>query len=436
MKKNRLQIIIVLFVFFVFLSCNSIVKDENSKIVDSKDYQKYLLIKDHKNLDNIDTEITFWQKKYKDAPNQYPYLIKLAGLYSTLFEITGNIGDLYNAEKLLLDCNQRVKETNSGIHRSIAKNYISQHRFKEAQMHLEKAYALGENKKATQKMLFDVAMELGNYKTAESILNENKNFNDFDYLIRLAKWNDHIGDLQNAIRIMEKAMKIVQESKNSESKIWIYTNIADFCGHNGEIEAAYQYYLKALELDNNNMYALKGIAWIAYSHDRDVEKASEIVNYIEKKHIVPDLYLLKADMNQYSDNREEQELALREYFDTLNKNDYGDMYNKYNALLYAEIPDKRAKALEIAQREINNRPTPESYDLLAWTYYNMEEFDKAYEIASAHTIDKTHEPLIVYHNELILKANNKLTKENTNKEDLIASIFELGPNIEKQLRNL
>jgi hypothetical protein len=29
--------------------------------------------------------------------------------------------------------------------------------------------------------------------------------NDYDYLIRLAKWNDHKGDLKTAITFMEKA---------------------------------------------------------------------------------------------------------------------------------------------------------------------------------------------------------------------------------------
>ena len=98
----------------------------------------------------------------------------------------------------------------AGIHRSIAKNYISQHRFKEALSHLEKANALGENKKGTQKMLFDVYMELGNYDLAEGMLTEIKDFKDFDYLIRLAKWNDHKGDLDTAIDLMEKAMSIVE----------------------------------------------------------------------------------------------------------------------------------------------------------------------------------------------------------------------------------
>jgi tetratricopeptide (TPR) repeat protein len=127
---------------------------------------------------------------------------------------------------------------------------------------------------------------------------------------------------------------------------------------------------------------------------------------------------------------------MNEYYASLEKNNYGDMYNKYNALLYAETSGEANKAIEIAKKEIENRPTPESYDLLAWAYYNNGDFVKALEIIENHTIGKSNEPLIVFHNETILKANNKLTKENSNKADLLASIYELGPNLETSIKRL
>lgn len=45
-------------------------------------------------------------------------------------------------------------------------------------------------------------------------------------------------------------------------------------------------------------------------------------------------------------------------------------------------------------------------------------------------MNKSQEPLILFHNEMILKANDMLTKENSNKEELLSSIYELGPNLE------
>jgi hypothetical protein len=40
-------------------------------------------------------------------------------------------------------------------------------------------------------------------------------------------------------------------------------------------------------------------------------------------------------------------------------------------------------ALKIAKIEVDHRPTPDSYDLLAWSYLNMGQKDKALEIAKS-----------------------------------------------------
>ncbi|WP_052705136.1 tetratricopeptide repeat protein [Flavobacterium sp. 316] len=427
MKNTTIKATSIMLIFFLFLSCNS---DEKIKVTNKEDYQAFLIVKENEKENNIKREIDFWQTKYNAAPNQYTYLISLASLYSQLFEIKGNIQDLYRAEKLLLDCNNRVRGEKASIHRSIAKNYISQHQFKEALEYLKKAYILGENRLSTEKMLFDVYMELGNYTEAEKKLDVIQDTKDFDYLIRLAKWNDHKGDLDTAIKIMEQAKKIAEETKKEDLKLWIYSNIADFYGHAGRIKESYDYYLKTLQIDNQNAYALKGIAWIVFSYERDTKSAIEIIDHITAKHTVPDLYLLRAEMNEFATNYTEQKLDIEEYFKLLNNHNYGDMYNKYNALLYSEVLDNSEKAIEIAKKEIQNRPTPESYDLLAWAYYQNGDFDEALKIVKKHTMNKSQEPLILFHNEMILKANDMLTKENSNKEELLSSIYELGPNLE------
>lgn len=435
MRKYKSHYISIL-IFSFFISCNSNSNQQKKEIANKEDYKSYMASEKNIKLENTKKDIDFWQKKYDNNPNQYTYLIKLSSLYSQLFEITGHIKNLYTAEKLLLECNLRVKGQKASIHRSIARNYISQHRFKETLTHLEKALILGENKLDTQKMLFDVYMELGSYDKAKNQLTIIQNFNDFDYLIRLAKWNDYIGKLDDAIKLMEKAMVLADNSKNQELKEWIYSNLADFYGHAGRIEDSYTYYLKTLDLDKNNMYALKGIAWIAFSNDRNTNKSLEIINFIENHHLVPDLYLLKSDIYDYENNTLKSKEAIKKYLELIGKNNYGDMYNAYNVFLYNEVLDKKNEALELAKKEISNRPTPKSYDLLAWTYYNLGDFNKAFEIANAYTINKSHEPTILFHNELILKANNKLTSENSNKGELLESIYELGPNLERQIEEI
>lgn len=60
-----------------------------------------------------------------------------------------------------------------------------------------------------------------------------EDYSDFDYLIRVSKRYDHKGYLSSAIRFMEKAMKKAEEANDKDLKVWSYTNLADFYGHNG-----------------------------------------------------------------------------------------------------------------------------------------------------------------------------------------------------------
>jgi len=423
---------ILLLASLMMLSCNQ----KSNTITAQKEYNKYLEIKDNKSRDFVQGEIDFWEKKFVAAPNQILYLSLLASNYSKLFENTGNVKYLYKAEELLLKSNETYKYSVVGTIRSLARNYISQHRFKEALALANKALAIGEGKKETQKLLFDVNMELGNYAQAEQNLTAIKDASDFDYLIRVSKWNDHLGDLTTAISLMEKAKDIAVANNNKSLEIWTYSNLGDLNGHAGNIQKSYDYYLKTLELEPNNSYALKGIAWIAFSHERNTAEAKRIIDTISKRHPTPDFYLLKAQIAEYENNAVAKNENLTAYFQMLDSINYGAMYNKYNALIYADDKSTASKALEIAKIEIAHRPTPDSYDLLAWSYYNLGDNKKALEIAEKYVVGKSFEPKLNYHLATIYKANNRKGKIASIKEELLGSIYELGPNMEQKITNL
>ncbi len=434
MKTNQsIKYSIGLIFSALLISCNSNPKKEITK---KQDYQKYLTLDNSSKRNEIEKEIQFWQTKYTIAPNQPTYLVKIANQYTNLFETNAQIKNLYKAEELLLEANKKLFEKSSEVMRAIARNYITQHKFKEALNHLKKAYQLGEKKKETEKMLFDVHMELGNYKLAYSSLNKIRNTKDFDYLIRAAKWNDHNGRLDYAISLMEEAKKRVETKENKALKVWVYSNLADFYGHDGRIEDSYAFYLKTLELDNSNSYALKGIAWIAFSHERNTKKANEIITFLERKNKIPDLFLLKAEIAEFDKNEFEKEKAIESFISTLSQNEYGDMYNKYKILLMVENKNQIDNAIFLAKEEVQNRPTPESFDLLAWSYYKKGDLKKALEIAQKHTLNKSFEPSILLHNAIILKSNKYENNTNEMKAELIASLYELGPSAEIEINRL
>lgn len=432
MKPYKIIPALVFTILFIF-ACDSKIQNQ---ITDTSDYNKYLTIEGNKSLDFANKEIEFWQKKYDAAPNQDTYLGLMASHYAKVFEYTGDIADLYKTEELLTKVNVDNKYSRVSNLRSLGRNYISQHRFKEALVLANKALAIGEGRKESQKLLFDVQMELGNYSEALANLNAIKDMNDFDYLIRLAKWNDHIGDLETAISFMEKAKDIAEKEDNKTLKIWSYSNLGDFYGHAGRLQESYDNYLKTLAIDPNYSYALKGIAWIVFSHERNTKEAKRIVEAIEVRHNTPDFYLLKSEIAEFEGNEKEVLENKNAYFSMLEKNNYGAMYNKYNTLIYADSKETASKALEIAKIEVDHRPTPDSYNLLAWSYLNMGENKKALEIVNKFVIGKTYEPHAQYHLAMIYKSNNELKKVAPIKKELLSSIFELGPNMEANINQL
>lgn len=407
-----------------------------NKVANANDYDKYLQTTTNTSESFGQKELDFWQQKLSNQPSQYPYLSKVASANTLLFSEKGNITYLIEAEKKLLKINKKTNFNNASHLRSLARNYISQHRFKESLALLQKAETNGENLIATQKMLFDVYLELGNPKKASEYLAKIEDYSDFDYLIRVSKWHDYKGDLSSAIRFMEKAMKKAEEANNKGLKAWSYTNLADFYGHNGQVKDSYNLFLKALELDEGNAYAKKGIAWIVYSHDKNADEALRILNAVSKKHASPDYYLLKAEIAEFKNNLTMKEDNIKVYLSAVKDSMYGVMYHQHLAKLYLEEFDNAKEALPYIEKEIENRPTPQSYDLLAWYYYKNKDYKKALEVVDNHVINKTFEPEVQYHIAEIYKANGIKNKTATIKEELLESSFELGPLMAEKILNI
>lgn len=413
----------------ILFSCNT----KTQKLTEAEDYNVFLNA-ENVAFTNAKTDYGFWAEKLEKTPGQYPYLAKLAGTQTQLFSTTGDINYLIEAENSLKQLNEKTDYNKSSYLRALARNYISQHRFKEALTLLEKAEVLSEDLESTQKMLFDVHMELGNDEIAKDYLEQVVNLNSFDYLIRTAKWNDHKGNLPAAIKYMEQAMVKAEASKIKNTMQWAYTNIADFYGHDGQVEKSYDYFLKALELNPNDAYAKRGIAWIVYSHEKNPEEALRILNSITTAYNAPDYYLLKAEISEYLEDEKMRVSYLARYEDAVKNKQYGEMYNAYNVELFVEkYPDS---ALAIAQREIENRATAQTYDLLAWSQLHKGNSSKALEIMENHVVDKTYEPVVLYHLAEVYKANNMPEKVKPLKEELLGASYELGPVMVLKIKQL
>ncbi|AWW00033.1 cell surface protein [Arcticibacterium luteifluviistationis] len=425
---KRLHIILMGVLAF---SCNA---PDKETITNPSDYNQYLT----SNLENeklafVKGELIFWSDKFQKAPNQSTYLSKMAAANNEIFALTGQIENLNTAANQFAKVNEMRSTKSASVLRSLAKTRITQHQFQEANQALILADSLGENKSATQKMIFDVAMELGEYDKAGTILKKLSEKEDFDYLIRLAKWRDYNGDTEGAIEQLRLATMKAEELNSDELRLWIYSNLADFYGHVGSIDKSYAHYLKALEIDPNYVYALKGIAWITFSHEKNTEEAERIIAAIEKKHEAPDYNLLKAEIAKYKGNTTKETELEERFISIVSSPKYGDMYNAYLVTMLENEPEK---ALELAKKEVANRPTPQSYQLLSSAYYQNGNKSEALLIADNKVKGKTYEPKSLIHLAQVYKASGNEENVMDLKNELKGSYFEVGPNMTTIIKNL
>ncbi|KPM46699.1 tetratricopeptide repeat protein [Jiulongibacter sediminis] len=415
---NRLYMILL---SAIALSCAS----PEKPITNPDDYSQYLNTSgENEKIKLAEEELTFWSDKFSESPNQYAYLSKMAAANNLLFDITGDIKYLNNARQNLQMAVDKTGESSAPLYRALAKTYITHHQFREANDCLIKADSLGEGHEATQKMLFDVKMELGEYDEAKRLLKSFQSEDDFHYLIRYSKWLDYQGNTEAAVAQLELAKAKAELMKNEGLRLWIYSNLGDFYGHIGKIEKSYEHYLKTLEIDPHYHYALKGIAWINFSHEKNTAEASRILAALEQAHPVPDYLLLRSEIADFNGDIEQKEDLEKTFIQLASNPAYGDMYNAYLVSLMETNP---AKALELAHREVINRPTPQSYQLLASAYLLNDQKEKALNVAEKEVLEKTYEPKSLLAVAEIYAANGKTAKVAELKKELMNAAYELGP---------
>ena len=413
------------------ISCNT--KPEKA-ILQKEDYNKYLHTDKNLSLAEAQKNKDFWSKRIGEDSTKITGITKLAPVHNDIFNATGNVEELYVSEKLIKKALSLAAKNKDDYLRSLAHNYISQHRFKEAKTLLDTAYTYNDNKYATELMLFDISMELGKYKNAEEYLKKIKDNGNYNYLIRLSKWSDYKGNLDGAINYMEKAVKLAESSGDKSLKVWSYSNLGDFYGHAGRIDDSYNYYLKTLALDPDNAYAKKGLAWIAYSFEKDTEEANRILDSVMVNHKSPDYYLLKAEMAEFNNDATKAENYNEKFLTALSENDYKGMYNAYLIEYYAE--NNPEKAVELAKEEVNNRATPETYSLLALAQLKAGNKEEALKAIEQHVEGKTFEPMAQYYSALVYKANGQKEKVKPIKEELSGASYEMGPVLSKKIAQL
>ncbi len=407
--------------FTILISLLSYFPTASPSISFAKNYNPTLQV------EKLEKEIDFWKLKLDNSPNQYIYILPLASSYSKRFDLISNIEDLKTAEKLLTQGVDMAPDIHkSGLLRSLSQNLITQHKFCDALDHILHAEEIGGNKRATDLILFDLYHELGNEQQESTVFKRISEIKDFQYLIRRAKLEDSNGNLSDAILYMEMAKKTAFKVKNKSQLEWVNTNIGDYYGHAGKIDIAEYHYLKTLESSPHNWYALKGLAWIAYSHENNISKSLLILNKIAKHNNSPDIISMRAEIAKYQGQDKYAIILEKEYISKVSEAPFGNMYTKYliNLSLTQEFYNLPL-AKSLAAHEVVERPTSLSYALQSAVFHHQNDTTTAKSLARKNVLGKSTEPDVLM---LLLEIfqDEKSIVESL-QSDLKDARFELGP---------
>jgi len=429
-KKNPMKYsAFLLFALSLLFSCtgSNTSSIKNSSVLEVDQYERFLSPDKQPNLLKAEEQLAFWNARISKDSSGVGDLGPTAAAYQSIFAHTGEVEVLAKAEKLYLKAYELSAHNKDSYARSLAALYITQHKFKKAQaiMNRLKEEGAASNKIETDYVMFDILMELGQYEKAGDHLFAQMDKSNFNYLIRRAKWEDYRGNLDQAIQHLELAMKIVEAGNNNKLKVWTYTNIADYYGHAGEIKTSRDHFLKALAIEADNSYAKKGLAWIAYSNDNNPSEANRILDSLIAVHDIPDYYLLKAEIATSKGNLEEANRLNEIFIRKAEKPAYGGMYNTYLIELYADR--NPAKALALAEAELQNRDTPETRQLLALAQLSNGQLAAAKTTVEEYVIDKTHEPTAALRIAEVYNALDDKEKASMYFNSLADARYELGP---------
>lgn len=378
-------------------------------------------------------QLEFWTKRTDQQPLNNVYQQKLASIQAQYFRLSGEVNYLRRSDSLLLELAERFPNTVS-YWQGLAQNAIAGHEFAKADHYVNQALAIGEKRYQSSLIKVDVLLERGNRQEALGLLNGLGNQYSFEYLNRQVKLQDQLGKLDEAIHWMEKAVDRVRTSGDSSLISWSLANLGDMYGHQGKIKKSYRTFLQALQHNPAELHALKGIAWIAFSHDKSPSLAKEIVGFLRSIQDIPDYDLLLADIATYQQEIELAQIHTDRFVAHASQVEYGSLYTRP----LVELQLDRGEVAEPAIRtkaEINQRAHPLSFALRAKFLHDLGAKEAAIKMLEDKVLGQTEEPDALYLAGMIYKGSGKTKTARALLKMAQEAAFELGPIAEMEIKS-
>ncbi len=349
-------------------------------------------------------DLDFWQKRSDSSPKFSSAALQYAHKLVQNFHLYGDIRQLQKADSIYTAINFIEKENEAGVLRSLATLNISKHRFKDALDFSRKALLIGSDKYASSFIFFDALFESGDYATAEIILKQCKSTFQYGYFFRASKFWHWKGNFDSSVAYMLKAAELGGKGVLKETAL---TNAADLYLHEGKLNEAYILFKKSLQTNSADYHSLQGLGKIVLLHDDSIATAQKIFEFIATKTKMPDaLYYLSWVAEAAKDTILQRKYA-QAFVATTNTIVYGNMYNKYLIEIYTDVLHNYNEALTIAEREIANRATPQTYAWYVYCLHLAGQKNKATQVYTNFVANKPLEALDLFWIGKYMQANGK-----------------------------
>jgi len=290
--------------------------------------------------------------------------------------------------------------------------------------------AYGDFDSSLRLRLFDALWARGRYDRAEQILELPHDTASFDHLVRRARVLDRRGRVEEARDRMREALAVARAYAEPKAvEAWALVEVGHFEHHSGRPDRAVERYLEALEVLPGNPAAVEGLALIAYGVDRDLRASVRLFRRALELGAHLDAHLTLADAVEAL-GQEERAAEIRERFVRLATRDADVERASWRslALVLAERPGSAERALGYARKDLVARPTPGSWDVLAWTLHRAGRSGKAcMAVERAIASGGVPEPATLHRAGVVVRACGHTARSRELLERALEGRSELGP---------
>ncbi len=301
---------------------------------------------------------------------------------------TGDVEDFQLAEQALnksLDLNSADFSADAA-YSTMAEVCMGEHRFSDAITYAQKALALGSGDLSSFAIVGDANADMGEYERAAvaysrldisgESASQPRNVYVRDSRTSYLKFVS--GDTAGAIHQMQSAVAAGTEARlPAENLAWLYYELGEYEFQAGDISAANNAYLTALNIHPGDYRALAGLGKLRGNQGRYAEAVKLYQSAIA---VVPmPTYVAElGDLYTKAGNPAEagKQYQLVQYIGLLGHINQV-LHNRDLALFYADHDIKLDESLALAHKEFEVRHDIYTWDALAWALYKNGKYQEA-----------------------------------------------------------